>query len=685
MPDPAERFIDAATSPLVDNPELQIAARQELAGSIGSAVAGTGDSLDTAAARLEAADRKPHGEWWRPTVYITTAIISAWVLVTSWSSFALAREALNVIGNLGGISLGSSGENAWEKRFSKNLTPEQKLLLMGDTRRQGKAAQFAALWESDPENPAYYADYASAYFFQHDSPPPDFLETARKLDPDNGWFPGILAGQTAKQALDSSSSAKSTTAKSPGGVKIKLIKDPAKLDEAMALLHEASTTKRIDSYQLAMVRQRIPLLPPRTDNLTQLGPVAYVAGLPALNLRFRYLADAVAAKAIQLAAAKDTEGFKRLLADWEAFTALHVRAEHGSLVDVMVAVVCTQGPLKALSEAASDLGMPDEAARLKALDQRFEERRAAIKSRTDPNANMAMHSATLAGLSLPVVSKQSMHSPVLTEADLRPGRLADRATIDRFMSVAGWLLLGLAALATGLYRHRCGRLSKRLSERMVLLIRPLDWFWIFGAGIVLPLLYYVVISRYTPLGGRDWSLKASAFAVPAGQFSSMLWLMIVLPVVIIRPRLSVRGRATGLASGKQVFGWISVACGFLALPCFGLTLVSDSPSEKLLIVAGLLLGALQVYALVAGIRALFSKPPSLLRRAAISRALLPAYVVGMAAMVIALLGFHEEEKHWIAQDRLMEVTVEAPSMSRFEYQVSQTMIRELQELVKEAP
>ena len=103
------------------------------------------------------------------------------------------------------------------------------------------------------------------------------------------------------------------------------------------------------------------------------------------------------------------------------------------------------------------------------------------------------------------------------------------------------------------------------------------------------------------------------------------------------------------------------------------------------IVAGLLLGVLQLYALVAGVRALFSKPPSLLRRATISRALLPAYVAGMAAMVIALLGFHEEEKHWIAQDRLMEVTVEAPSMNRFEYQVSQAMIRELQELVKETP
>ena len=54
-------------------------------------------------------------------------------------------------------------------------------------------------------------------------------------------------------------------------------------------------------------------------------------------------------------------------------------------------------------------------------------------------------------------------------------------------------------------------------------------------------------------------------------------------------------------------------------------------------------------------------------------------------LVIAMLSFHEEEKHWVAQDRLMEITTEAPSMNRFEYEVSQAMTRELQELLKEVP
>jgi hypothetical protein len=681
MPDPAERFIEAATSPLADNAELQIAARNELSGRIENAGPGTGDSLDTAAERLE---QRRSGKW-RYVLYAITGIISAVVLGISSSSLILLRESLQILSVMGGSSFGPSrgADDAWEKRLSKNLSPQQKLLLMGDARRKDKADQFAALWEKDPANPAYYADYATAYLSQHSNLPPDFLETSQKLDPDNGWFPGIAAGEAAKQALDIGST--SATTKSPGGVKLKPIKDATKLDDALMLLHVAAVAKHIDSYQLALLKQRIPLLPPRTDNLTQLIPAIYMASLSAPGLRFRYLGDAVAAKAIQYAANKDVEGFKRLLADWEAFTALHIRAEHASLVDVLVAVAATQLPLKALAEAATDLGMPEEASRLKAIDDRFEARKAAKKSRIDPNADVAMHSGVFAGMTLPVTSQISMHSPVLTDADLKPGRLADRATIDRLMSLAGWLLLGLVALATGLYRERCGILPKRLSERMVSLLRPVDWLWIFGAGIVLPLLYYVAVTRFTPLGGREWSLKASVFMVPAGQFSSMLWLMFVLPVVITRRRLAVRGGVAGLAGGRQIFGWVAVACGFLALPCFGLTFIAAKPSEQILIGAGFLLGVLQLYALVAGIRALFSKPPSLLRRTTISRALLPAYVMGMATLMIAMLFFHEEEKRWVVQDRLMEVTVEAPSMNRFEYEVSQALSRELQELVKEAP
>jgi hypothetical protein len=252
------------------------------------------------------------------------------------------------------------------------------------------------------------------------------------------------------------------------------------------------------------------------------------------------------------------------------------------------------------------------------------------------------------------------------------------------MSILAWSVLGLATLAAGLYRFRCSVLTRSLSEQFVPLLRPVDWLWIIGVGIVFPAILYVVISRFTPLGGREWSIKASNYVVPAGQFSSMLYLMIVLPLVMIRRRLALRGRTAGLAGGRQWFAWIAVISGILALPMFGLTFDVSQPQESVMLGGGFLLALLQLYPLVAGSRAIFSRH-SLLRRATISRLLLPVYSLGMLAMIIGMLLFHAEEKCWIAQDRLMVITKEAPGLTPFEYDLTQTMQQELIELVKGAP
>jgi hypothetical protein len=680
MPDPAERFIDAAVSPLAENAELEVAARYKLAEAIEMAGSAEGDSLDTAAEQLERSDRKPHGKWWRMTLYSVTALVSAGILANSAISAFLFRQTMELLGTIGSMS--PPDPDAMHERMSRGLTPSQKLLLLGDTRHSGKADRFKALWDSEPENPLYFADYTTAHLSEKSSLPPDYLETARAIDPDNAWFTILAAAETARQSIDPSYSSRTT---SPGGVKLKPVKDAAKLDEALALLHEAVPQKRFDNYQIALLKQRIPLLPKRTDSLDQWVPMSYVAGLTAPGMRLRYLADGVSAKAIQLAADKDAEGFKRLLDDWQAFIDTYVRADHGNLVDVLVAVGVVRAPLKAFHEAATDLGLPEQAARAKELDDRFERWKTATRAHKSPNDEIALRSSLLGGLSLPVVSKQSMRAPVITPEELEPGRLADHALAGRLLSLAAWLLLGLTVLAAGLYRFRGSLLTRQLSDRLTGLLRPGDWMMLFAIGVVLPLLYHLAISRFTPLGGREWSLKASAFLLPAGQFSSLLWLMIVLPVIVARRCLAKRGAAVGMAGGKQPVAWIAVLLGAAALPVFGKAFLGETPTQTPFIVAGCLLGLLQLYGLVIGIRALFSRQAGLLRRATIARVLMPAYAAGMLAMMLAVLLYHAEEKHWISRDRLSAVTVEAPAMGRFEYDVTQAMKQELLELVTGEP
>ncbi len=677
MSDPAERFLDAATAPLVENAELQFMARRELEGAISTAVPGSGDSLADAAEQLESVGRRPHAKWWSLTLYAVTGILSVGILASSVKSLLQLRQTNGIIGFFG--PMGSPGTpDDLDKKLGLKLTPDQKLLLLGDTRRSGPADRKKGLWESEPENPAYFADYTAAHLSEHSALPPDFLETAKKIDPDNAWFTAIAAAESARLSLDQAARATST----PGGVKIKAIKDQAKLVEALDLMRQAASRKRFDSYQTALLRQRIPLLPKRTDWADQMVPIAYVAGLTAPNMKLKGLSDAVSAEAIRLAKDKDPDGFKRLLADWRSFMEIYAPSEPTTLVDALVAVLVMRGPLKAFQEAATDLGLAEEAAWAKALDDRFEEWKTATKAHVDPNEDLAMRSGLLAGLALPTVLKQSRRAPVLQPADLEPGRLADHALMGRIQSLAGWLLLGLVSLAAGLYRFRGSLLTRRLSAQLAGLLRPVDWAWIFGVGILLPLLYHLAIVRFTPLGGREWSLKASAFMVPAGQFSAMIWMMVLLPVMIARQRLARRGAVLGWTRTRQILGWIAVVSAAASLPAFGWALAGEKPSETPLHIAGGLLLVPQLYLLVIGFRALFSRQAGLLRRVSVSRVLLPAYAAGMLAMMLAVPLHYAEERHWIAKDRLTEVGVDEPGIGPHEWEIAQSMRAELLEILE---
>lgn len=677
MPDPAERFIDAATAPLAENAELQVMARRELEEAISTAGPGNGDSLAEAAEQLESAGRRPHSKWWTLTLYAVTGILSVGILANSVMSVLQFRQTTGAI-SLFGI-MGSGGDpESLDKYLGRNLTPEQKLLLLGDRRQSGRANQMKGLWESEPENPAYFADYTTAHLSEHSALPPDFLETATRIDPDNAWFIAMAAADSARASIDQ----RARAATSPGGLKIKAIKDPAKLVEALDLMRQAASRKRFDSYQTALLRQRIPLLPKRTDWMDQMVPIAYTAGLTVPSMRLKSLSDAVSAEAIRLAQDKDPEGLKRLIADWRSFAEIYAPSEPTFLVDALVAIVLTRGPLKAFHEAATDLGLAEEAAWAKALDDRFEEWRTATKAHADPNKDMALRSSLLGGLTFPSVSSQSRRSPVLQPADLEPGRLADHAFAGRIQSLAGWSLLGLVSLAAGLYRFRGSLLTRRLSAQLAVLPRPVDWAWIFGIGILLPLLYHFAIIRFTPLGGREWSLKASAFMLPAGQFSAMICMMVLLPVMIVRQRLARRGAALGWTGKRQIPGWIAVVSAAVSLPAFGLAFTGDKPTGTSFVVAGSLLLPPLLYLLVIGLRALFSGQAGLLRRVTVSRVLLPAYATGMLLMMLLVPLFHAEERHWIALDRLTQVTPEKPGIGPYEWEIAQSMREELLEILE---
>ncbi|WP_367871138.1 hypothetical protein [Luteolibacter sp. Populi] len=682
MPDAAERFIQAAISPMEDNAELTIAARHQLEEAIRNAAPGPGDTRDIAAATLEQRDRPGFLKRWKAALYLLTAGVSAAVLGLTAASVISMWPAYQLLANTLSIRSFYIDPAMSDRMLAGHLKPKERLLLLGDTAKAGRAARIKGLWDSEPDNAAYFADYAIAHLSDHSALPLDFLETARKLDPDNGWFIAIAAGESARQAIDPGSRATTT---SPGGVKLKLIKDAAKRDEALALLHEASAKPRFDSYQPAMLRKRIPLLPARTDTTDQFVPFSYLAGTSAPNFRIRYLGDVMAIQAMDLAKAGDRVGFRQLRRDWDLLTGNMIRAESIGVIDMLLATSNIRVSLKAMHEAAVDLGLSEEAARLKALDDRFEERKRVQTSRPDPLPELQKHGSVLGGASWPMLSKQTLRTVEIPAEELQAGRLADHAFAGRVLALAAWIVLALAMNAAGLYSYRGSALPRRLSVRLGELLKVSDHARIIGIGIMLPALYYLVIYRLTPWGGRDWSLAASAYIVPAAQFGTMLSLMLVLPVLITRARLNRRAGAAGLRARQTWVPWAAVACAAAALPTFGLSLEKGSNAGIVMNIATGLIGILLLYALIAGIRALFSRQQSLLRRMTLARAVIPAYAAGMVLMMLAMPLYHLEEKHWFGQDEISRFSAENPSFSRYEWDVTQVLREELLEIIETKP
>jgi hypothetical protein len=669
MPDPAERFLAAATAPLGDNAELQIMARRELEEGL---AAGNEAELAEATAALEGA--KPRRRW-RIALYVVMALVS----VVSLGGLGRMAESFDVIRMILDPFSGEIPDSAEsEARLGKNLSAQERLLLFGDTTKTSPAERFKALWDSDPGNPAYFAEYSLHFIQEHDRLPPDFLDTAGKLDPDNAWFTVVAASVTAKDAVErgKQSLAQRKQALPPDYV----ILDPKRLDEAIRLLEKAAGQPRFHTYQASLLSERLKLISRRTDFASQLPGVVHLAMSPSVSFHFRHAAEAADAGAWQAADQGDAVALRHIAAIWEPCLRGILRDPSPDMIHGLLARAALSGAANRYATTSLP-GIEDLNERWRPIAERMRAEKEERDTR-EWNEELRLKAGMFAGLSLPVLSKQ-LQSPIpLTDADLKPGRMVDHELFSRVAAAALCLVFGLMLLAAALYRQRASVLVKRLSRRLEDLLRPADWAWILGGGVGLPMLFYLVIYRLTPLGARDWSLAASAFIVPAGQAAAMGLLMIVLPVLIARWRLGKRGAALGWYKGRAWMGWTAVACGALSLPVFGLSFASGKGSEVVMMVASALLGILALAWLLLGLRAVFSKRPALLRRVTLSRVLVPAYAFGMLLMAASMPLYHAAEKRWLAQDRLMEITPEAPALSRYEWQVAQALRAENLELLE---
>lgn len=669
MTDPAERFIQAAAAPLGDNAEVQVAAEVALRQAI------SGEVDEEAGAGLVESDRSPVTRRWRPVLTAVAFLGFGLMLAASLNYIATVKPLVDLLGTLAGAPTSGSSNYDPEAQLTKDVEEKDRLLLIGDPSRPSPSLRWKALWDSQPENPAYFANYAAAHVYEHKDVPPDFLKIAGEIDPGNAWFPAIAAAVLSSQSTrEIPRSDEEKASKSP---KRHAVTDPAKHSEAMLLFRQAARMERFDSYQEALTVQRIRLLPPRTDWVDQAPPIIYMASQRSAMESVRHLVAGISAESGRLSSTHDRAGLEALVTDWEAFVRLYAPSPDAILIDSLLKFVVVRAGYRSIGSATSGMGLEPVGTRLAAINMSFDEHRRRSKALEANRGNFKDRASLYAGLLLPTVSGRTVEAPEIHDEDLKPGRLGEHEFLGKVMAATLAVSLGLLMVFLAAYRFRGGTLVRRLSARLVFLLRASDWIWVLGAGVILPFLAFSLVIRLPMLGAREWSIVASDFVSPCSPWGLYLWLAILLPVLIARWRLGKRVGFIGLKWRPSRFAWVLAVLLILAIPFAPQATLPWHLSTSVALGFVVLGHAAGWWACVTTMRGLFSTREHLLKRVALSRVVLPAYAVALVLMSLSVIAGHALECHWIQRDRLTEVSAEEPGVNRYEHRVSQAMQREL--------
>ena len=692
MPDLRAPLIEAAVRPFSDNAELKHSAADFLAKRIPEDPA-AGEML----ARWDEVDSRPRKSAWNLGLWGLVAAVSAGVAISdyeeisrlvSWGKWMAAGSMFTPV-PVDGLS-----------RSARGFSESEKLLLFGDVSKEAKVERKEALWRSDPENPAYFAEYAGAYLSEHDQLPPDFLKTARRIDPTNAWFTYLAAAVEAKDSVKSKTRvskrvAQKTVYESPMSWEIL---DQARLDRALVLLAEARHQPKCTNYNAAMLRNRIPLLPEGTFT-EQLDSGACLAEASTYaNFRLLRLAQAISAQACRSAESADVAGFQEISGDADRFIRAICSEEIGTLMDEMAKPIMISTVAESQRSAAETLGLEHDAMRWERLETALAdagERRSSRKFIVDGKAvKPGTITGGIIGGSIELIAKRPEIQPPLTDADLKPMRLVEHEVLSRMLSHLSWVVLASCAGFAACYRFRVAILSRRLARRMADLLRPADWGWILVAGVVLPFVFVMAVNRLTPLGGRGLGVQGMALLMPAGHFLGLWLLWMTLPPQLVRWRLAKRAGGFGFPGASRT-GWLVVAAAAAFVPMVGWAAISgfdgswmesmrlapqEVPETPWQFRAAAALAVAPVLWVAGAVSwAMLGRAERHLYRATSASALVKAYAAAMLVIALASLGFKASERYWFQRDWMSKFDASGPGWNAYESKVTAQIRKELRE------
>jgi hypothetical protein len=528
-PHSADDFLAAATAGLRHDRELQLDVQAELrshleerqlaaeaaglatAAAAGEAVRAMGPAAGLAS-ELELANRS------RMRLRALVRLAAQWLLAPLAVAVAVLTSDWHAFKLIGVVSALSDAESSVEGFFTdqRNLTPDQRLVLDGDKTRPTRLEQQKAIWERWPTNKVYLHNYVTHLLNDYQmlgaTPADQYsalrseIETLRPIDPGNARFDFILAGKLLEEAVES----ESREVEGPGGKKTEYdftVKDPAKLDEAMALFKGGLSKPDYRRYNREMAVERLAIMGKPTSMLQQISQIGMLAGVLLPDLaHMRKLHRAAVFYGERLANEGRREEAWVYLDSYRSFVPLFT-SDSFTLIDVLVAGAIAgyaEDRVPAIYEKMGDPASAKraraETARLAAPVKEWKARRRAAEELHESETLLMQHASVLAALLLPAIGE----FPTLEE--LAPSRLIEYVVAEGFALAALSLTLFCGMLLCGFAAFYYRRMRDGGDCTLLLLPEPGEVVALLGLGVLAPLIGYYLVTRWLPWAGRDLSL-----------------------------------------------------------------------------------------------------------------------------------------------------------------------------------
>lgn len=579
----------------------------------------------------------------------------------------------------------------------ETTNPEEKFLLYGDTTRTSKADQIRALWEREPNNPAYYAEYARYYYKEKKSLPMDFLKTAKRIDPDNGWFLYFAACDLAKDTTEqigniahplspiSVEDYEKLTREDRANVTEPIIyeikiKNTKRANQALLLWRESLTKPRYDSYDLAMHCKRYPILSKfsgipdllQTQLYTQSffsasnGSPSYLSSLLAASLQNQQLSNREIEelmksidKHIFRSAEKDQNSVIHELIVFSTICQINqqIRILNPHQIDPTIVETWKKRETSITSHA---------------LEKYLSKKQ---RQKEDPHTDKGWEKTTILTNQLIRGLEVVLTEPIRPHpSEIAPLRYAEHSFTMRIVAVFFSIIVMLFFPFNLAFPRRKPLL--RLGAELWPTIPWSSHVKLFSWSLLVPISYFACLYWFTPLAGKDTGFK-EMFLVPYVPAACVGLIMLVLPRILIHhstKHWEMMGQQK--KSWSLVIGWLCLILALIPMHAMTLPMLQDWSEEMLYTAIGFCTIPSLLWLIINGLRERFSRQPYRRVMHALRRTmLLPCSAASIVVLVCTIFALQSMETYWVKKDTLLALSPDAMA-GGFEARVMKALDRE---------